>query len=51
MDERDRRYADTYLETFFRYDHDTKSAFRRPSIRIDDYRDVIEAAFPEPILF
>jgi hypothetical protein len=51
MDERDRRYADTYLETFFHYDHDTKSAFRRPSIRIGDYREVVEAAFPEPIPF
>ena len=51
MDERDRRYADTYLETFFHYDHDTKSAFHRPSIRIADYREVVEAAFPEPILF
>ena len=51
MDERDRRYADEHLSVFFHYDHDTKSAFHVPSIRIDDFRDVVEAAFPEPILF
>jgi predicted HD phosphohydrolase len=50
MDDRDRGYAEL-LELFFHYDHDTKSAYHRPTIRIGDYRDIVEAAFPEPILF
>ncbi len=51
MDERDKRYADEYLQVFFHYDHETKSAFRVPKTHIDDYRDVIDEAFPNPISF
>ncbi len=51
FDDRDRDYADRYLRTFARYDHGTKSAHLRPSIRIDAYRDLIEDAFPDPIPF
>jgi hypothetical protein len=51
MDERDRCYADEHLETFFHYDHDTKSAFHVPRIRVEDFREVVEAAFPTPISF
>ena len=51
MDERDRRYARDYLPVFTRYDNGTKSVFRLPETRIDDYRDLIEEYFPDPILF
>lgn len=51
MDERDRRYADAHLEVFFHYDHDSKSAFHVPRTRLEDYREVIDAAFPDPIPF
>ena len=51
MDDRDRRYADRYLRTFSHYDHETKSAHLRPSIRLDSYRDLVEEAFPDPVRF
>jgi hypothetical protein len=50
-DDRDRRYTEQYLRTFFHYDHETKTAYRAPSIRLDDFRDVVDEAFPKPILF
>jgi hypothetical protein len=51
MDARDRRYTDQYFHVLRRYDHDTKSPFNLPARRITEYRDVIEEAFPLPILF
>ena len=51
MDERDRRYAAEYLDVFFHYDHDSKSTFDVPTTRLAECRDVIDAAFPEPIVF
>jgi hypothetical protein len=51
MDERDKGYFARYLGVFEQYDRGTKSPFRLPQRRIDEYRHVIEAAFPEPILF
>jgi hypothetical protein len=50
-DERDRRYTDDYLRTFFHYDHATKTAYGAPKVRLDDYRDFVDEAFPKPILF
>jgi predicted HD phosphohydrolase len=51
MDDRDRRYATEYLEVFAYYDHGSKSAYRLPRTSLDDYREIIDEAFPEPILF
>jgi hypothetical protein len=51
MDDRDTDYTTRYLDVFRRYDHETKSAHLRPSIRLDDYRDLVEDAFPQPIPF
>jgi hypothetical protein len=51
MDERDRRYAERYLNVFSRYDHGTKSPWFVPVNRIDRYRHVLEAALPATIPF
>ncbi|HJT20603.1 MAG TPA: glycosyltransferase [Nitrospira sp.] len=51
MDEQDRMYAGRYLETFEKYDTGTKSLYRLPERRMDEYRTLIEEAFPDPILF
>lgn len=50
MDERDRAYTEKYLRVFAKYDHGTKSFYHLPKKRIEHYRDVIEEAFPQPIL-
>ena len=51
MDERDRDYYERFLKRFFPYDHETKTPFVLPRRRIDDYRDIVEEAFPKPIRF
>jgi hypothetical protein len=51
MDERDARYADRYLRVLAHYDHGTKSNYILPRRQIHEYRDLIEGAFPKPILF
>lgn len=51
MDERDRRYARDYLALFSHYDFGTKSAFGVPKTRIEDYGELIDEYFPDPILF
>ena len=51
MDERDRAYTERYLRVLSKYDHGTKSIYNFPKKRIEDYRDLIEETFPEPILF
>lgn len=51
MDDRDRRYARDYKALFSYYDCATKSLFRPPKTRIEDYSDLIEEYFPDPILF
>lgn len=51
MNERDREYTDRYLRTFARYDFGTKSFYHIPKRKIEDYRDLVEEFFPEPILF
>jgi hypothetical protein len=51
MDERDRDYYERYWKPFSHYDHETKSAFRLPATRLDDYRDLVEDAFPKPFAF
>ena len=49
-DRRDKRYADSYLKTFRRYDIGTKSSTRMPSVDMTRYRALIEQRFPAPIL-
>jgi Myo-inositol oxygenase len=51
MNERDREYTDRYLRTFAKYDMGSKSFYHFPQTKIEDYRDIIEEAFPNPILF
>jgi inositol oxygenase len=51
MDERDRVYNERYFTVFRRYDQGTKSPYAIPRHRLVDYRDVIEEAFPSPIVF
>jgi hypothetical protein len=51
MDERDRHLAERYLAPFQRYDRRSKSAVRLPPASIHRYRDLVEKAFPDPIIF
>lgn len=51
MDDEDRRRADALLEVFSHYDHGSKQALHRPSVRLADHRDLVEATFPDPIVF
>jgi Myo-inositol oxygenase len=51
MDERDRAYNEKYFSVLKRYDQGTKSPYDLPVHRLADYRDLIEEAFPTPILF
>jgi predicted HD phosphohydrolase len=49
MDARDRRYFDTYLGLFRKYDLGTKSVFNRPQKRLSDYEALVRSYFPAPI--
>ena len=51
MDERDRHYTEQYYGMFSQYDSTSKAMFGTPRTRIEDYRDLIERAFPAPIPF
>ena len=51
MDERDRDYTECYLRAFKNYDGRTKSFYKIPKKKIEDYHYLIEDAFPKPILF
>jgi predicted HD phosphohydrolase len=51
MDDGDRERARRYLRVFMQYDHGTKSPYHLPARRIDDYREIVEDAFPKPIRF
>jgi Myo-inositol oxygenase len=51
MDDRDRDYYERYWIDFARWDGEHKSVHRVPRTRLSDYRDLVEAAFPEPIPF
>jgi predicted HD phosphohydrolase len=51
MDARDRAFDARYLDPFQRYDHGTKSPYFLPTRPIDDYRHIVEKAFPKPIDF
>ncbi len=51
MNARDREYAARYLVPFQKYDQGSKSPYSVPRKSLDDYRDVIQGWFPQPILF
>jgi hypothetical protein len=51
MDDRDRDYYERYWKEFRRWERDTKSIHHVPRTRIADYRQLVDAAFPDPILF
>ena len=51
MDDRDKLYTERYYRAFSRHDFSTKSIFGLPNTRIEDYRELIESAFPHPIQF
>lgn len=51
MNERDREYTERYLRTFAKYDLGSKSFYHFPQTKIEDYRDLIEKAFPDKVLF
>lgn len=50
MDDRDRAHAE-HLRVFTAYDHQTKSPFGLPKLRITAFRELIEESFPDPIPF
>jgi hypothetical protein len=51
MNAAERDLARRYLRAFMQYDRGTKTPYQLPRHRIDDYRDIIEDAFPKPIPF
>src|SRR5262245_5188005 len=51
MDDRDKQYKAQYYTAFSRYDFRSKSLYGVPDSAIDDYRSLIEEAFPAPIPF
>jgi predicted HD phosphohydrolase len=51
MDASDLERVDRLLRPFAHYDHATKSPYHLPTTPLSHYRDVIEEAFPDPILF
>jgi hypothetical protein len=51
MDARDREHRARYFDVFTRYDHGTKTPFHLPTVSLDDYRDLVEDTFPQPIPF
>ena len=51
MNELDKEYTEKYLRSFKDYDGLSKSFYSIPKKKIEDYRDLIEEAFPNPILF
>ena len=42
----DRAFAERYHRPFFRYDQESKSAVRRPSVRLEDFRSLVGRRLP-----
>lgn len=42
----ERDFADRYHRPFFRYDQESKSSMRRPSVRIEDFRGLVGRRLP-----
>lgn len=51
MDKRDKEYTEQYLRDFKRYDGMSKSFYKIPKKSINDYQNLIESYFPNPIPF
>ncbi|MGB3616100.1 MAG: inositol oxygenase family protein [Elainellaceae cyanobacterium] len=51
MDKRDREYTERYLTDFAKYDMGTKCIYHIPNKKIEDYRELVESTFPNPISF
>lgn len=51
MNGTDRIYTEKYLLPFRKYDMESKTPYRHPNLDVTAYRNLIEEAFPEPILF
>lgn len=51
MDDRDRLYTQRYLRPFMTYDVNSKSPYYVPEVKLGDYRELVEDAFPDPVLF
>ncbi len=51
MNEQDKIYTEKYLESFRKYDMNSKSIYNLPKKKLSDYRELIEKYFPEPIMF
>ena len=51
MDDRDKEYKARYYTAFSRYDFHSKSLYGVPDTTVNDYRSLIDEAFPAPIPF
>lgn len=50
FDQKDRKYADKYLEEFKKYDKGTKSIYNIPIVDLDKHRRIVEKFLPEPLI-
>jgi hypothetical protein len=50
MSDRDRLWCDRYLRPFRRFDAGFASAYYLPRLDLDRYRELVERAFPSPLL-
>lgn len=50
FDQKDRMYADKYLEKFKRYDKGTKSIFNLPVVDLDKHRKIVEKFIPGKVI-
>lgn len=50
MDEKDRKYHDSYLSLFRKYDLGTKSVFHLPEKKVADYEPLLNKYFPQKIV-
>ncbi len=51
LNERDRTYLERYQRLFRKYDQRAQSAYKLPIKKVEDYHELINRYFPEPILF
>lgn len=51
MSKRDREYTERYLINFAKYDFETKNIYHIPTRKIEEFKDLVESAFPNPIRF
>jgi predicted HD phosphohydrolase len=51
MDDRDRLFFERYYTTFRHYDFDSKSTLTVPRTQIEEYAELLDDVFPQPIPF